>query len=292
LFRKAIPQSGAAHTTHTPDNGSLVAKKFLELVGVKTNDTDALYGLTADQIVAGAERLGVAIATDAPEGFAGSGLPFQPAVGDDVVPVAPIEALRSGAAKTIATIVGTNRDEWNLFAAGPRENEAVERAQRPLDTLFERAGHAMDDVVELYTKSLGERPGANLRNSLETDRTFRIPAIRLAEAQVANGAPTWMYRFDWPAPVFDGRLGACHILEIPFVFDNLDAPGADFYTGGVAPRELATKMHAAWVAFAKDGDPGWTPYDEQRRPTMVFNETSVVEDDPDGDTRLLWEGVL
>jgi para-nitrobenzyl esterase len=292
LFHKAIPQSGAAHTSHTPDNATLVARKFLELSGVKAGDIEALRALTPDQIVAASERLGVAVATAAAEGFSGSGLPFQPAIGDDVVPVAPIDALRSGAATTIATIAGTNRDEWNLFAAGPRENDAVERAQRPLKATFERAGHPMDEVVGLYRKSLGEGSDAQVRNALETDRSFRIPAIRLAEAQVANGAPTWMYRFDWPTPAFDGRLGACHILEIPFMFDNLEAPGANYYTGGVAPQELATKMHAAWVNFAKDGDPGWTQYDMNNRPTMVFNEESSVEDDPGGDTRLLWEGVL
>lgn len=42
----------------------------------------------------------------------------------------------------------------------------------------------------------------------------------------------------------------------------------------------------AWVAFARTGDPNhrdlaqWVPYDLSRRPTMVFDSTSRVENDP------------
>jgi para-nitrobenzyl esterase len=101
-----------------------------------------------------------------------------------------------------------------------------------------------------------------------------------------------MYRFDWGSPAFDGKLGACHALEIPFVFDNIEAPGVGVFTGGAAPQSIATEMHDAWVAFARDGDPGWTRYDTASRPTKIFDATSSVVDDPDGDTRVLWEGVL
>jgi para-nitrobenzyl esterase len=146
--------------------------------------------------------------------------------------------------------------------------------------------------VEAYERRLGSPSEKDLRNAIETDRVFRIPAIRLAEAQVAKGTPAWMYRFDWPSPAFGGRLGACHALEIPFVFDNLAAPGVDVFTGGGAPQTLATAMHAAWVAFAKTGDPGWEAYDTGRRATMLFDLESRVHEDPGGDLRRLWDGLL
>jgi para-nitrobenzyl esterase len=114
----------------------------------------------------------------------------------------------------------------------------------------------------------------------------------LAEAQTGNDTPTWMYRFDWPTPAFGGRLGACHAVEIPFVFDNLSAPGADAFLGGVAPQDLATRVHSAWVSFMKSGDPGWDRYDSERRATMIFDSESKVVDDPDGETRALWDGLL
>ena len=54
-----------------------------------------------------------------------------------------------------------------------------------------------------------------------TDWFFRVPAIRVAEARDASGAAlTWMYRFDYPGPEANHELGACHGVEIPFVFDT------------------------------------------------------------------------
>ena len=49
-------------------------------------------------------------------------------------------------------------------------------------------------------------------------------------------------------------------------------------------------MHGAWVAFARDGDPGWPAYDDGRRAVMHFDEVSSVVDDPRGEERRLWEG--
>jgi len=50
-------------------------------------------------------------------------------------------------------------------------------------------------------------------------------------------------------------------------------------------------MHAAWVAFATNGDPGWPKYDLSRRATMRFDTTSKALDDPRSVERELWAGV-
>jgi carboxylesterase type B len=50
-------------------------------------------------------------------------------------------------------------------------------------------------------------------------------------------------------------------------------------------------MHAAWVAFATSGDPGWPRYDLSRRKTMRFDMTSQIVDDPLARERTLWEGM-
>ena len=39
-------------------------------------------------------------------------------------------------------------------------------------------------------------------------------------------------------------------------------------------------MHAAWVAFATTGDPGWPAYELDRRATMRFDLSPVVVEDP------------
>jgi para-nitrobenzyl esterase len=102
-----------------------------------------------------------------------------------------------------------------------------------------------------------------------------------------------MYLFTWETPVFGGVLKACHALEIPFVFDTLGS--AAMFTGDAPERQaLADAMHAAWIAFARTGDPNaagvpeWPAYDVKRRATMRFDVKTEVLDDPMGDDRAAW----
>ena len=67
-----------------------------------------------------------------------------------------------------------------------------------------------------------------------------------------------MYLFTYATPGVRRRCSAaCHALEIPFVWDNLDAQGAAMFVGEVDDglRALARQMGDAWVAFATDGAP-------------------------------------
>jgi para-nitrobenzyl esterase len=75
---------------------------------------------------------------------------------------------------------------------------------------------------------------------------------------------------------------------LPFVFDNTDR--CDHMTGGGAEaRALAACISRAWVQFARTGNPNhrvlpdWPPFDADKRPTMIFDNTCVVKDDPDGE---------
>jgi carboxylesterase type B len=101
-----------------------------------------------------------------------------------------------------------------------------------------------------------------------------------------------MYWFTWPSPAFGGLLGACHGIELPFVFGNLHQPGVEVFTGSSPDRaELADVMQRAWLAMARRGDPGWVPYDLEERPTMRFDLPSGVVSDPEANVRLLWDSV-
>ena len=91
--------------------------------------------------------------------------------------------------------------------------------------------------------------------TLATDGVFRIPAIRLAEAQQRARAGVDV-PFTWETPVFGGVLRSTHALEIPFVFDNLDQPAPRCSPATGAERQaIADAMHRAWIAFARTGDP-------------------------------------
>jgi para-nitrobenzyl esterase len=134
-------------------------------------------------------------------------------------------------------------------------------------------------------------PGELLAD-IVTDWFYRIPAIRLAEAQTGQGAGrTWMYEFSWPSPQFGGRLGACHGLELGFTFHTLALEAHGALMGPAAPQVLADEVHGAWVRFVRDGDPGWAAYDLARRAVQDFGEQVRLVEDPRGQQRALWDGV-
>lgn len=100
-----------------------------------------------------------------------------------------------------------------------------------------------------------------------------------------------MYRFQWYSPVSSGRLRAMHCMDIPFVWDNVDAcktvvgDGQDRYA-------LAERMSGAWVAFARTGNPNhsripaWEPFTAEKRATMIFNTECRAVNDPYREERL------
>ena len=153
-------------------------------------------------------------------------------------------------------------------------------------------GLSDDDVAAYRAAYPGASPG-ELLAAVETDWWCRIPALRLADAHASTRSATYMYEFAWPSPAFGGRFGACHALEIPFVFDTLDL-GPHQMQGALLgtdpPEALAHAMHRAWVGFATTGDPGWPKYERERRATMRFDVISRVVDDPRAFERALWNG--
>jgi para-nitrobenzyl esterase len=279
LFAQAIVQSGSATYAMSSKAATAVARSVLAEAGIDTvaeleaASTDAILAAQGKVLAAGAR-------TD---------LPFMPVVDGSVLPRVPVEEIRDGLG-TVPTMIGTTKDEMTLFTAldlgvGELDGDAV---NRELDRTFgERGG----EVLDAYTAQHPDFSHRDLLTALATDRVFRIPAIRLAEAAV-DRRPTYMYLFTWETPVFDGKLKSCHALELPFMWDAIDKPGLSMLTGeGPERQALADAMHAAWIAFARTGDPGWPAYDLDRRATRRFDTTVETLDDPEGGRRELWTGV-
>ena len=150
-------------------------------------------------------------------------------------------------------------------------------------------GEAAPVALDAYGRARPAATPGQLAAAIATDHGFRLPAIRFAEARLAAGRPTWMYLFTWPSPTFGGLLGACHGIELPFVFHNLAQPGVELLTGTGAERgPLADAVQAAWLRFARDGHPGWAGYDLADRLTMRFDTECGVVADPEADLRKVW----
>lgn len=113
------------------------------------------------------------------------------------------------------------------------------------------------------------------------DAMFLMPALRVAQAR--GDAATFVYEFGWQSPI--PGLGAAHGLDIGFFFDNL---GHSPIEGAEPSQQVASDMHAAFVRFASNGNPGWDHYDLQNRPVMVFADAGGVVNDPHSAERQLW----
>ena len=290
LFHRAILESGAGHHASSREEADRITAELLGALDLGAGGAARLAELPADAIL---QAQGAISQT-----YVSRGLAFQPVVDGALLPARPVERVAAGSARDVAVLAGTNLDEWNLFSALDPKMEGLDE-----DRLVEAVGAHFGDreraarVVAEYRRG---RPGATPAQVLAaatTDATFRIPAIRLAEAQHRAGGRAWMYLFTWATPAFGGRLGSCHALELPFVFDNLDKPGADFLVGPEPPAALAKTMSATWAGFSRAGDPAggplglWPAYEPGSRATMVFDAQSRLEEDPMGTERALWEGV-
>lgn len=122
----------------------------------------------------------------------------------------------------------------------------------------------------------------------------RKPAKRKADL---GFAPAYLYRFGWE---IDGVLKSPPALEIRFVFDNIDHAESRLFDMPVTPeaKQLARTISRAWTAFARMGNPNTAKlpqhpaYSARARATMLFNDISRVEHDPDRGQCLVMERVL
>jgi para-nitrobenzyl esterase len=301
LFQRAVLQSGAAHNVSSPEAAARAAAALLRELGATPRDARRkLAEAPIEEILAAQMRASLAL------GVAHGTLPWQPAVDGRVIPCQPLEAVARGEAKGIPLLVGTNRDEWKLFTLFDRKARRLDAAA--LRRRLARVLPGKDaDGVELAERALAVYGSARagredatplaLWEALQTDRIFRYPAARLAELQALHEPRTFQYLFDWAPRVARRRVGACHGLEIPFVFGTLRHPlfRVLVASAGGAAGELSRTLRDAWVSFARSGTPGapglgdWPGYEARRRATMLLGAHCALAHAPQDDERRFWE---
>jgi para-nitrobenzyl esterase len=286
LFARAITQSGSVQAGASPADAALVAGELGKVLGMEPTAAN-LSNVDVPKLVEAQAAVSRALAVQPdPARFGasivGGLMAFPPVIDGKVIPAHPMAAIAAGAGADIPLLTGTTRDEYRLFLVPT--GTAAQINDQMLAALLAVNGIGAP-VADLYrARRPGGTPG-DLFAALLTDRFFRLPALAVAEAR-AGGAPTYVYEFGWPSPV--GGLGAAHATEIPFVFDNLAARGADQILGASPPQALADQMHAAWISFARAGNPGWRAFDSSY-PVRVFDEgDDRVELDPRGEERRIW----
>jgi para-nitrobenzyl esterase len=284
LFERAISMSGVARAVPV-DEADATAATLAGHMGVAPTWAEVAARPFADLHAAQqALRAGQGLALLEDRRQAMGQMPFAPVIDGDLVPGKPLKAIAGGAGGAADLLAGATHHETNfgVSASVPTLDEAG------LLRALTGFGLPADDYRALHAHLT---PPDVLGQAI-TDRMFRSRVQSLAEARAAAGGAghTFTYDFRWPSALLDGQVGAAHCIDIPFVFDNLDAEEVDGLAGPEPPQALADLVHGAWVRFVTSGDPGWPAHDLDHRTTMVFDVESGPVDDLLAAERVLWAG--
>lgn len=287
LFQRAIAESGANVTGISKEQAARTTEQALQRLNIKPTQLDRLQKASVQQLIDVLRPPQGARGGGRGTGF-GGGLNFGPVVDGKSLPHAPFDPAAPMESARVPFLTGTNGTEVTFFTADAQlmpidDGAFVARVKDLLKVDDAKA----KEMIGLYRKNQPGRDNIDLYLRMATDDSFfRSGVDTQAERKAAQtGAPVYVYRFEYYSPVRGGRLKAMHCMEIPFVFDNLAA--GQVYTGnGPAAQKLADQMSAAWVAFARSGNPNhsgmpqWAAFNTTERPTMVFGEkqTTLVND--------------
>jgi para-nitrobenzyl esterase len=285
LFHRAIVESGAAVKGVSTDAANKSAEAFLTKLNLKPSQIDELQNLSVDQL----------LAVTAP---GGPQLALAPVVDGRTLPTDPFDPAAPEMSANVPLLIGTTETEVTFLPN--QQLDPIDDAglhARVKRTIRNASDAQVDQLVAAYRKGRPDASNTDLYLILASDATFRAGVVTEADRKAMQAkAPVYQYYFTWRSPVRDGKLRSFHTLEIPFVFDNVDA--ATSMTGSGEDRQaLADKMSAAWVAFARTGNPNhqglpnWTAFDTTGRATMIFNNDCKVVNDPHGEEQRLLHSV-
>jgi para-nitrobenzyl esterase len=199
---------------------------------------------------------------------------FIPVYGDDVLPEKPHDALRNGAGKDVEVLIGTNSEEMNIYFIPTKV-----RAKAPgwlLRWLMRRSHPTTSETLKAY--GWGKGRAGHIFTEAMHDLVFRWPARRFAEEHQGK---THVYDFDWKSPACGGELGACHGIELPFVFKTLElATGPKGFAGESPPQHLADRVHDIWVRFATDGTLPWPEFEPKSRQVHLLGSNRTISEPP------------
>ncbi len=296
LFHRAIIESGAVLRVRNRHDATRESELLLARLGFRADQGRELQSVPTDQLF---DAFTAVSREFEPEeqvvGMTGS----TPVLDGDAIPVHPFDPTAAEISRDVPVIVGYNRTEETLswrnreMPLDMKDGELLERVATRV-----RSDVDAPRVVAAYRDAYPNARPWDLYILICTDHPRGMYARELAKRKTAQGgSPAWLYRFDWD---MGDEMKTPHALEIRFVFDNVDQFETRLFDlpGSSTSRALARKMSAAWMAFARTGNPDtpglphWPVYNATTRDAMLFNNDSRVVRDHDRGPRLIMSDVL
>ncbi|GAC56914.1 putative carboxylesterase [Gordonia hirsuta DSM 44140 = NBRC 16056] len=290
LFARAIAQSSPATSVYDRKRGNRHSSLLLTELGAPSNvDAAALRKLPERALVSASVRVFNKVPVDYPGTIA-----YAPMIGDDLLPIDPLDAIGDGRAHDVPLLIGTNRDETSLFKWMKAPLMPVTQDQ--VDAMFELIAQEQpelaiptdEDVAAAYRDGRLRRSSAKSMG-ISRDLGFRMPAVWIAEAH-SRRAPVHLYRYDWATPLFRMLgIGATHATELPYIWGNPASTKLDisYRLGGRRTgAKVRRRMQQRWLGFAADGDPvsaesraRWQPYTPAGQHSLLIGaeDTAVTE---------------
>jgi para-nitrobenzyl esterase len=282
LFHRAIIESATAIKALSREEANRSTAAFLRRLNLGATEVDRLRELSADQLLA---------AMAAPAASGATAPNFAPVIDGSALPADPLDPVAPDIAAHVPLLIGSTQDEI-CFLRGYPLDPIDEFALSP--RLKQRL-HATDDqvaaIIAAYRRDRPDLMPIDLAIEAASDAmTWKSTLARAERKAAQHAAPVYMYYFTWKSPVREGKLRSFHMLEIPFVFGNVDL-GRSMTGTGRDRYLLQTRMSSAWTAFARTGSPDtpelphWMAFDAAQRATMLLDNDCRLVNDPRADAR-------
>jgi len=276
LFRRAICFSGGLGLPLMP-NPTAVGNRFCEILGVDPDSRDALEKLQQLSVSAILDAQ-LRLMRETPRKPGDAAPIFLPAPVLGLPPDPAFDAAVKAGAGSIDALIGTTAEEMRVFQGFDPRLVDLKSEDLPAvaEGLFGAAGAARIE------RAYRARPGAT-PTQLFTDcytEWMTQGVRRLAVAVAEGGGNAWLCRFDWSAP--GSGLGACHCLDLPFVFGTFDAfENASMLAGAdrSSTEALSRVIRSAIGRFVRTGSPAgadlpeWPPLTAEKPVLLALGST-------------------
>jgi len=279
LFHKAVALSGTSLGGVPKARAEKLGAKILSEVGLTAADMGKLQQMPWAEYQLLAAKAAQKLAQEEPakgrQGFApvSDGLDLQETFFAD------------GLSNAVPTIFCSTFNEQSPS----REDASLEAItwDQVKEKLKPRYAGKAGSIVDAYAKAFPKAKPVEIWSLVSSNRQGVVTA---ANAKAAQKAPVYMAWFGWQPPLFDNRMRAFHCADISFWFYNTDR----MYThtgGGARPRKLSAAMAKTLIQFMRTGNPNggglpkWPVYTPEKGETMVLDDVSKTQNDPDREAR-------
>jgi para-nitrobenzyl esterase len=292
LFHRAIIESGAVLRLTQHEDAVRYTDLLLAEAGLKAGQVRELQNVPMARLLAADAAVQKKITLREPGMTANT-----PMVDGKAIPGHPWDPKGPALSANIPLLIGYAHTEETLYDRPTPEKMALDEAGLT-ERASKRLGGDPARVIEAFRTTNPKATPWDLYILIATDHPRGTYSRELAKRKAdQRGASVFAYRFDWETPEGGGHMRSPHTIEIQFVFNNIKIAGP-FISKMPEAYALADKTSAAWVEFARSGNPStpklpkWPAYSEVSRDTMLFNNDCRVESDPDRGPRLVMEKVL